>query len=242
MNKKKIWVVVVLAVAFITVVSLLALFIFNLKKEVEERTALMAEVDNIWKLFESEDIDKEKFEHITKKRITTSSRVVVEDAIEEFTKDLVYTVDDIYKLLKDEKFVQVLTTNSLKDDMNEFNKSLDYVKTTKEKYEDNKKKLEKFKSEDYVEAYIIKKTKNKDLIKIYNELVGVSTSYKKDLEDTISGIDRRIKVLDIYNEALNFLKSNNQVFKIEGEQIIFSEESKNTEYQQIIGKLKEFTN
>ena len=241
-NKKssKIWIIITIIVAVVCILACILtaaiVLVTNNIKDKEEMEKLNEEVEVISSIgYKNEKVNLEEIKKTTSSTITTGKRKKVEAALEEYTIDLYSELDNTITLLTDSKLTTLLSPENINKDGKEFKESKEYIKKTKESITNNKNKINYLLQEEVIMEYI----KKKDVAPKYEEMyktlaIGTNGIPESDIKTLNKLIDKSLKVLDISNEAIELLSSNQDKWKLVNNQVMFTDQSLVDKYNNII--------
>ncbi len=164
----------------------------------------------------------------------------VEEAIKTYMNEYSTRLKEIKNVSTDKTLASILSIDNINKDKPNFDKSIEYLKTTLSKYDTNVDKLIKMSDKTYLNNYIKTYTKSKKYIELYKEIieeenvfskVDNSEELKKNKENVDNNINVSIKVLE-------FLKKNSKNWKIENDIIKFNDHMLLDQYNTYVKKLK----
>ena len=164
----------------------------------------------------------------------------VEEAIKTYMNEYSTRLKEIKNVSTDKTLASILSIDNINKDKPNFDKSIEYLKTTLSKYDTNVDKLIKMSDKTYLNNYIKTYTKSKKYIELYKEIieeenvfskVDNSEELKKNKENVDNNINVSIKVLE-------FLKKNSKNWKIENDIIKFNDHMLLDQYNTYAKKLK----
>ena len=229
-SKKKIISIITLSIILIFLISLL--FAPSLIEGME-KNKLKNEVENISNKLNKENINLEEIDTYLNKKVTSGKRKKVEESIEKYLKEVIKNSYNILTLSKDKKLIDALNVKTIETNTYDFTKPKEELNKKKEELKLSKESLDKLSNEK--ENYIKENTKNKELIDLYNELLSVNLNIDKYVKLT----DITTSNIDITLEAMDYLSSHKDNWKIEDNNLIFLKRNKLTEYEKILEKIKE---
>ena len=229
-SKKKITLIILLSLILIFLLGLL--FAPSLIEGME-KNRLKSEVENIAEKLNKENINLEEIDTYLNKKVTSGKRKKVEVSIEKYLKEVVKNSHSILKISKDKKLIDALNVKTIETNTYDFTKPKEELNKKKEELKLSKESLDKLSNEK--ETYIKKNTKNKELIDLYNELLSVNLNIDKYVKLT----DTTTRNIDVTLEAMDYLSSHKDNFKIEDNNLIFLKRKNKEEYEKILEKIKE---
>lgn len=200
-----------------------ATFLNDLKNEVKELSKL--------------DITKDRYNREIKSR---GSYAIVESAIKEYLDNYAVSLQEISKIMNDEKFTKILSYDNYKNDGSNFYESLNYLATTKKNFNKKINELIDNLNEDKVNDYINDKIIDPYYINLYKELMSTE-SMVNDFKKTKEVLEKiKISVnntIDVSVEVLNFLKINKDSWNLEDGEIKFLTVDLYNYYNNLISKI-----
>ena len=230
MKKKILITLVIIVVAIIAVIGCFLVFDFI------QEGKLKQELQEINELSNAETIDINAIDEKLNNIVTKGDYAIVEDACKTYLRDCFDNILQITDTLNDEKLVNLLTPENYVEDGKEFTKSKEYIKGTRTSLEICKQKYTEFLTEEKAMSYINDKGLDEYYIDLYKQEFVGDMSEARDGE-VESSIDEIVKVLDISENVLNLLSENPNSWEIEGENIVFNNESLSKEYNELINQL-----
>ena len=230
--KKKI--VIIIAIILILIIGTIAYFVISdLKQEEKLRT----EMDEIYSLMGSENIDYSQIEERLNRVVTKGDYATIEKALKNFLSDSVENNTRIYEILADERIVNNLTPENYRTDGPEFVQTKEYLANTIRELQECKEKYANYFTEENIMSYISDKNINTYYIDLYkNEITGET----EDEENTVvDDIDETLEILNITQEVINFLAENKNSWYIENDNIYFNSEDMSNKYIELISKITE---
>ena len=161
---------------------------------------------------------------------------VVEGTIKSYLDEFASLVQDIDKMMNDDKLKKLLSYDNYSKDSPEFKESLSYIEESKKTFNDKIDRLLVLINEDNVKNEITKKTKNKKIIELYNELMQ-EVFISNEMFNNSSYEPLRVSVNNIYdvsNSVFNFLITNKDLWVLEDGEIKFQTKELYDQYMQIV--------
>ena len=230
--KKK--VLVVILIVIVIVLAIVGYFVFS---DMRQEGKLKTELSELEELVNAETIDMDAINERLDRIVTTGDYAVVEDAFKSYLRENFDNSIQIAEILNDERLTTLLTVENYQEDGKDFIESKNYITTTREKLENCKTAYKEFFTEEKAMSYI----NNKGLDSYYTDL------YKEELvgdietagsDDTVeSSIDEVISILNTCEDVLNLLSQNQNSWEINGENIVFNNESLSNDYDELINSL-----
>ena len=229
--KKKI--IIIVAIIIVAILAIMGYFIFSDLKQEEN---LKTELSEISDLTNAETIDTDAINERLDRIITTGDYAVVEDAFKTYLRENFDNILKITEILNDERITTLLTVENYKEDGKEFTESKNYIVTTRNELDRCKAKYAEFLTEEKAMSYI----NDNGLDSYYTDLY--KQEFVGDIESSNDGvvessIDEIIAILNTSEKILNLLSENQNDWEIEGENIVFSNDSLSNEYDELINSL-----
>ena len=226
----------VLITVLVIIVILLGVVGYFVISDMIQEDKLKTELQEINDLSNAETIDIDAIDERLDRIVTTGDYAVVEDACKTYLRECVDNILQITDTLNDEQLVNLLSVENYIEDGKEFTKSKEYITGTRTALEICKQKYTEFLTEEKAMSYINDKGLDEYYIDLYKqEFVGdMSEASDGEVE---SSIDEIIKILDISEQVLNLLSENQNAWEIEGENIVFNNESLSNQYDELINQL-----
>lgn len=230
MKKKIIIVVTVILVAIIGVIG------YMVVSDMGQEDKLKTELSEISDLSNAENIDMDEINKRLDRTVTTGDYAKVEDAFKSYLRDNFDNSIEIADLINDERITTLLTADNYKTDGKDFTESKNYISTTKQKLEEYKEKYSEYMTKEKAMSYIEDKGLDSYYVDLYEqEYVGDMDSAKDTtVEDSI---DEIISLLDTSEKVLNLLSNNQDTWNVEGDNIVFSNDSIRNQYDELINSI-----
>lgn len=229
--KKKIIIAVVVIVALI--IGVLGYMVIS---DMGQEEKLKTELSEINDLANAENIDMDEINKRLDRTVTTGDYAKVEDAFKSYLRDNFDNSIEIANLINDERITTLLTADNYKTDGKEFTESKSFILTTKQKLEECKEKYSEYMTKEKAMSYIEDKGLDSYYVDLYEqEYVGDMESVKDTtVEDSI---DEIISLLDTSEKVLNLLSNNQDTWNVEGDNIVFSNDSIRNQYDELINSI-----
>ena len=230
MKKKIIIAVVVIVVAIIGVLGYMVI------SDMRQEDKLKTELSEINDLANAETIDMDEINKRLDRTVTTGDYAKVEEAFKSYLRDNFDNSIEIADLINDERITILLTADNYKTDGKDFTESKNYISTTKQKLEECKEKYSEYMTKEKAMSYIEDKGLDSYYVDLYEqEYVGDMDSAKDTtVEDSI---DEIISLLDTSEKVLNLLSNNQDTWNVEGDNIVFSNDSIRNQYDELINSI-----
>lgn len=230
--KKKILIIIA-----IIIVIALGGFGYLVYFDIKQEENLIAELNGISDLANSENINMDEINQRLDRTITKGDYATVEKAFKNYLRDNFNNTLKIAEILNDDKIIYLLTAENYKEDGKEFTETKKYITTTREDLNNCKKEYVDFFTKEKAMSYIEDKGLDSYYIDFYmDEFVGNIEAEKTN--DTVeNSIDDIIELLNISEEVIGFLIENKDSWQVEGDNIVFDSESLSNKYDEMINKL-----
>lgn len=230
MKKKIIIAVVVIVALIIGVLGYMVIF------DMGQEDKLKTELSEINDLANAETIDMDEINKRLDRTVTTGDYAKVEEAFKSYLRDSFNNSIEIADLINDERITTLLTAENYKTDGKDFTESKNYILTTKQKLEECKEKNSEYMTKEKAMSYIEDKGLDSYYVDLYEqEYVGDMESAKDTtVEDSI---DEIISLLDTSEKVLNLLSNNQDTWNVEGDNIVFSNDSIRNQYDELINSI-----
>lgn len=235
--KKRFIITLVVVIALVLIVGIIAIGI-GLYHDFKQESKLISECEQIKELTNEENLDTEKINEMLTRRISDGEYLQVEEALKEYLTARFQNITKISEILNNEKLENILTIDNYKNDGPEFATTKEYIENTKQELQDLKKRYEELFTEETVMSYINNKNLDSYYVDFYKqELIGNPEDSKDNIvEHEIDGI---ITILNSYNSVIDFLITNKNSWKIEGENIVFANQESSEKFLELINDMLE---
>lgn len=225
----------------ITILLIIGIFtIIKVSVDLNRENKVKNEVKEIIRILKSDSIDKTELTEILDRRVVTKGDYnKVESSIKSYYKDLYADISNLAFLLNQDNFSNYLTSSNLKEDRPSFIKSKDNLQNSKAQINEVYTELTtQLTDKTTIMTYIADKDLKSYYKEFYYSLVYdyIEENWQEELSNKK---DNTLKIIDIYNEALEFLIANKGHWDISKEVIMFDETTLYEEYLAITNKLKE---
>lgn len=235
-SKKKVIITVVVIVILILLV--VGGFIFYHGNQTGK---LIAEVN---KLAEIEMINEDgtlKEEPIDMQIKTNGSYAVVEKTFKNYMNEIVTDTQELVNTLDQEKIMNLVSIDNMKEDGPDFTKSKEEITTMKNAISSYVTKMETLANEEN----LLSRIDDKDVGEYYKELyrqLAIDEESGANLKDTIDELKTNeevaVQALNDLESIFNFLSDNKDEWQIEEEQIVFTTQSAYNEYTSLMSSLE----
>lgn len=229
--KKKILIAV--AVIAILVIGVIAFFVISdLQQEAKFNDEMLA----LEEIMNADELDFDAIYAKTDVIVTKGDYGVVEEAIKKYIKDTSSIAEKIIDTMNSEEFGTILTIENFEKDGKEFTESKEFITTTRETLEQCKEEYEQQFSEEKMMSYINDKGLDEYYVELYkNEIATVS---EEDNQTVQESIDQVIDLLDKVEDAIDYLIENEDDWNIINGSLMFLDQDKLDEYQEILSKIE----
>lgn len=235
-SKKKVIITVVVIVILILLV--VGGFVFYHGNQIGK---LIAEVN---KLAEIEMINEDgtlKEEPIDMQIKTNGSYAVVEKTFKNYMNEIVTDTQELVNTLDQEKIMNLVSIDNMKEDGPDFTKSKEEITTMKNAISSYVTKMETLANEEN----LLSKIDDKDVGEYYKELyrqLAIDEESGANLKDAIDELKTNeevaVQALNDLESIFNFLSDNKDEWQIEEEQIVFTTQSAYNEYTSLMSSLE----
>ena len=235
--KKRFIITFAVITALVLIAGVIAIGI-GLYHDFKQENELISECKEIKKLTNAENLDAEKINEMLTRKISTGEYLKVEEALKEYLTARFQNITKISQILNDEKLEKILTIDNYKNDGPEFVTTKEYIENTKKELQEQKNRYKELFAEETIMSYINNKNLDSYYLEFYKqELIGNPEESKDNtVEHNIDGI---ITILDSYNSVIDFLVTNKNSWKIEGENIVFANEELSNKFLEIVNNMLE---
>ena len=229
--KKKILIAV--AVIAILVIGVIAFFVISdLQQEAKFNDEMLA----LEEIMNADELDFDAIYAKTDVIVTKGDYGVVEETIKNYIKDTSSIAEKIIDTMNSEEFGTILTIENFEKDGKEFTESKEFITTTRETLEQCKEEYEQQFSEEKMMSYINDKGLDEYYVELYkNEIATVS---EEDNQTVQESIDQVIDLLDKVEDAIDYLIENEDDWNIINGSLMFLDQDKLDEYQEILSKIE----
>ena len=229
--KKKILIAV--AVIAILVIGVIAFFVISdLQQEAKFNDEMLA----LEEIMNADELDFDAIYAKTDVIVTKGDYGVVEEAIKNYIKDTSSIAEKIIDTMNSEEFGTILTIENFEKDGKEFTESKEFITTTRETLEQCKEEYDQQFSEEKIMSYINDKGLDEYYVELYkNQIATVS---EEDNQTVQESIDQVIDLLDKVEDAIDYLIENEDDWNIINGSLMFLDQDKLDEYQEILSKIE----
>ena len=229
--KKKVLVAVLIII--VIAIGVIGYFVIS---DMGQEDKLKTELTEINDLANADSIDIDAINERLDQTITTGDYAVVEKAFKSYLRDSFDNSIQIADILSDDKITTLLTAENYREDGKDFTESKNYITTTRTTLEECKQKYTEYLTKDKAMSYINDKGLDSYYVDLYEEeFVGdMDSTNDTTVEDSI---DEVISLLNTSEEVLNLLSENQDSWTLDGDNIVFSDESIGSQYDTLINSL-----
>ncbi len=185
------------------------------------------------------DITKDRYNRKIK---SSGSYAKVESAIKEYLDNYAIKIQDLSKMMNDDKLSTILSYDNYVADGPNFNNSLDYLEKSKKEYNEIINQLLVNLDDENINNYIYTKIKDPYYVSLYQELI-----FKTEMIDNLDNTrvlleESKIKMNNIYDtciETLNYLKLYQNKWKLEDGEIRFQDDDMLNYYSSLVSRVNE---
>lgn len=231
--KKKI--LIVIGIIAILIVAIIA---FMVVSDMIQEKKLMEEFSYVDGLTEKEDNETDEIKEALERVITKGDYGKVETSYKQYLKDVYGNMENISKILDDEKITNSLTSENYKEDGPDFVTTKKYLTETKQSLEEGKNKYYELLTEDGAMKYIKEQNLDSYYEDIYKTEIQVYINQEeqedKTVEDSINDV---ISMLATSEKVINFLSENKGKWEIEDDSIVFDTQKLSDEYDNLTSEI-----
>ena len=231
--KKKIFIGIGIIVAIIV-----AIIAFMVVSDMIQEKKLMEEFQYVEGLTEKEDHETDEIKEALERVITKGDYGKVETSYKQYLKDVYGNMENISKILDDEKITNSLTSENYKEDGPDFVTTKKYLTETKQSLEEVKKKYYELLTEDGAMKYIKEQNLDSYYDDLYkNEIKVYINQEERDDKTVEESINDVISVLSTSEKIINFLSENKGKWEIEEDSIVFETQKLSDEYDKLTSEI-----
>ncbi len=224
----------IIIASLLVVIAVIGVIAYMTVKDLKQEDILCEEV----KAISEKDVTKDRYNTEVK---TTKDYAVVEKAIKNYMDEYATTLQDLLKILVDEKLVNSLSAANYQKDGPDFVETKNYLEETKIRFNQQLEKLTDMTSEKTIVNNIAEKKLDSYYIELYKELMlnGIAEKdfeqSKKDLKIASEKIN---KVLNCQTEVINLLVANKGKWEVQGDKIVFQDTATLNRYNELVNSIK----
>lgn len=231
--KKKILIAIgIIAILIVAIIAFMAV------SDMIQEKKLMEEFTYVDGLTEKEDHETDEIKEALERVITKGDYGKVETSYKQYLKDVYGNMENISKILDDEKITNSLTSENYKEDGPDFVTTKKYLTETKQSLEDGKNKYYELLTEDGAMKYIKEQNLDSYYEDIYkNEIKVYINKEERDDKTVEESINDVISVLSTSEKIINFLSENKGTWEIEDDSIVFDTQKLSDEYDNLTSEI-----
>ena len=231
---KKAIIGVVIAIVLVAVVGIGVLVVNDFRQEDILRQEML-EFENLTR---AENIDLDQIDQRIRELKTTGDYGVLEKAMKDYLADVVNTSVSIANIINDEKIVNALTPENYTEDGPDFVQTKQFLEQAKSDIEQYKTEVLTLLTNEGAMSYIEDKNLDQYYIDLYKEIaLSEDTAIEESNAELESSLDEAMKILDVETQVINFLSENKDGWEMQGENIVFSSEELQNQYNEYISQI-----
>ena len=171
---------------------------------------------------------------------TTGSYAVVEKTLKDYINDVIVETQELSKSLDEEKVMNLVSFDNIKEDGPDFTNSKEKITTLRETVNSYITKMEELTDENKLLARIDDKDVGEYYKELYKKLAldeESSEGMKTAMEQLKTSGEEAKTALDDLESVFNFLSENKDEWEIQNEQIVFTTQSAYDEYAELMNSL-----
>ena len=231
---KKAIIGVIIAIVVVAIVGIGILVVNDFKQEDILRQEML-EFENLTR---AENIDLDQIDQRIRELKTTGDYGVLEKAMKDYLADVVNASVSIANVLNDERIVNALTPENYAEDGPEFTQTKQFLEQAKSDIEQYKTEVLTLLTNEGAMSYIEDKNLDQYYIDLYKEIaLSEDTAIEESNAELESSLDEAMKILDVETQVINFLSENKDGWEMQGENIVFSSEELQNQYNEYISQI-----
>lgn len=232
---KKAIIGVIIAIVVVAIVGIGILVVNDFKQEDILRQEML-EFENLTR---AENIDLDQIDQRIRELKTTGDYGVLEKAMKDYLADVVNASVSIANILNDERIVNALTPENYVEDGPEFIQTKQFLEQAKSDMEQYKTEVLTLLTNEGAMSYIENKNLDQYYIDLYKEIaLSEDTAIEESNAELESSLDEAMKILDVETQVINFLSENKDGWEIQGENIVFSSEELQNQYDELVSQIQ----
>ncbi len=232
---KKAIIGVIIAIVVVAIVGIGILVVNDFKQEDILRQEML-EFENLTR---AENIDLDQIDQRIRELKTTGDYGVLEKAMKDYLADVVNASVSIANVLNDERIVNALTPENYAEDGPEFTQTKQFLEQAKSDMEQYKTEVLTLLTNEGAMSYIENKNLDQYYIDLYKEIaLSEDTAIEESNAELESSLDEAMKILDVETQVINFLSENKDGWEIQGENIVFSSEELQNQYDELVSQIQ----
>ena len=231
---KKAIIGVIIAIVVVAIVGIGILVVNDFKQEDILRQEML-EFENLTR---AENIDLDQIDQRIRELKTTGDYGVLEKAMKDYLADVVNASVSNANVLNDERIVNALTPENYAEDGPEFTQTKQFLEQAKSDMEHYKTEVLTLLTNEGAMSYIEDKNLDQYYIDLYKEIaLSEDTAIEESNAELESFLDEAMKILDVETQVINFLSENKDGWEMQGENIVFSSEELQNQYNEYISQI-----
>ena len=231
---KKAIIGVIIAIVLVAIVGIGILVVNDFRQEDILRQEML-EFENLTR---AENIDLDQIDQRIRELKTTGDYGVLEKAMKDYLADVVNASVSIANVLNDERIVNALTPENYAEDGPEFTQTKQFLEQAKSDMKQYKTEVLTLLTNEGAMSYIEDKNLDQYYIDLYKEIaLSEDTAIEESNAELESSLDEAMKILDVETQVINFLSENKDGWEMQGENIVFSSEELQNQYNEYISQI-----
>ena len=232
---KKAIIGVVIAIVLVAVVGIGVLVVNDFRQEDVLRQEML-EFENLTR---AENIDLDQIDQRIRELKTTGDYGVLEKAMKDYLADVVNTSVSIANIINDERIVNALTPENYTEDGPDFVQTKQFLEQAKSDIEQYKTEVLTLLTNEGAMSYIEDKNLDQYYIDLYKEIaLSEDTAIEESNTELENSLDEMMKLLDVETQIINFLSENKDGWEIQGENIVFNNQTLQDQYNEYISQIQ----
>ena len=232
---KKAIIGVIIAIVLVAVVGIGVLVVNDFRQEDILRQEML-EFENLTR---AENIDLDQIDQRIRELKTTGDYGVLEKAMKDYLADVVNTSVSIANIINDQRIVNALTAGNYTEDGPDFVQTKQFLEQAKSDIEQYKTEVLTLLTNEGAMSYIEDKNLDQYYIDLYKEIaLSEDTAIEESNAELESSLDEAMKILDVETQVINFLSENKDGWEIQGENIVFSSEELQNQYDELVSQIQ----
>ena len=232
---KKAIIGVVIAIVLVAVVGIGVLVVNDFRQEDILRQEML-EFENLTR---AENIDLDQIDQRIRELKTTGDYGVLEKAMKDYLADVVNVTVSIADILNDERIINALTPENYTEDGPDFVQTKQFLEQAKSDIEQYKTEVLTLLTNEGAMSYIEDKNLDQYYIDLYKEIaLSEDTAIEESNTELENSLDEMMKLLDVETQIINFLSENKDGWEIQGENIIFNNQTLQDQYNEYISQIQ----
>ena len=231
---KKAVIGVIIAIVLVIAIGIGILVVNDFRQEDILRQEML-EFENLTR---AENIDLDQIDQRIRELKTTGDYGVLEKAMKDYLADVVNVSVDIANILNDERIVNALTPENYQEDGPDFVQTKQFLEEAKTNLEQYKSEVLQLLTNEGAMSYIENKNLDDYYIDLYKEIaLSEDTALEEDNAEIEASLEEATRILDIESQVINFLSENQNSWEVEGDTIVFNNETLQNQYNDLVGQI-----